>query len=270
MRLTLGEKLKDLRTGKSLTTNQLCSEILKLYGYELSKGKYNEMERDVEKDYGYKAFVYLAKFYGVSVDYLLGLAKEPTTNKDLNFVCEYTGLSKETVETIKQRSVEWALGELLETELAEGGIISLILEYTTNAPTCPSGEELILSKNGDIRFVKGDVDVHDGFYFSDYNALHDCTVMNSLDIYNTFMLNLINDRLSILKNKTHKEIIEINEKAKAQMVFLKQREQELQAFFELHPNGGIIPIEETDLGKALQAKTEKEASNNAKHNPKKE
>lgn len=100
MHLTLGEKLKDLRTGKGLTTNQLCSEILNLYGYELSKGKYNEMERDIEKDYGYKAFVYLAKFYGVSVDYLLGLAKEPTTDKDLNFVCEYTGLSKAAIEEL--------------------------------------------------------------------------------------------------------------------------------------------------------------------------
>lgn len=209
----------------------------------------------------------LAEFFKVSVDYLAGTLPHRTPDKELSDVCEYTGLSEEAVKKIKQSSFEWALSELLETELAESGIISLILEYTTNAPTCSSGKELILSKNGDIRFVEGDVDVHDGFYFSDYNALHDRTVMSSFDIYNTFMLNLINDRLSILKNKTHKEIIEMN--AKAEMEFLKQREKENQDFLEANPNC-LVPIEETDLGKALQAEIEKEASNNAKHNPKKE
>lgn len=39
----------------------------------------------------------IAKFLEVSTDYLLGLAQEPTTDKDFNYVCEYTGLSSEAV-----------------------------------------------------------------------------------------------------------------------------------------------------------------------------
>ena len=38
-----------------------------------------------------------AKYFNVSTDYLLGLQTEPTTNKDISFICEYTGLKEESV-----------------------------------------------------------------------------------------------------------------------------------------------------------------------------
>ena len=37
----------------------------------------------------------IADYYGVSADYLLGRTNAETTDKDLRFVCEYTGLSDE-------------------------------------------------------------------------------------------------------------------------------------------------------------------------------
>ena len=40
----------------------------------------------------------LSAHYHVSTDYILGLSSAATDNRDARFVCEYTGLSKETIE----------------------------------------------------------------------------------------------------------------------------------------------------------------------------
>ncbi len=45
--------------------------------------------------------VALADYFNVSADYLLGLTDTQTTNKDLKFVCEYTGLSEQSVRNIR-------------------------------------------------------------------------------------------------------------------------------------------------------------------------
>ncbi|MBR2743571.1 MAG: hypothetical protein IKD89_08275 [Clostridia bacterium] len=42
-----------------------------------------------------------AEYFNVSADYLLGLTDAPTNDKDLRFVCDYTGLSEEAVKSIK-------------------------------------------------------------------------------------------------------------------------------------------------------------------------
>lgn len=42
----------------------------------------------------------IAKFFGVSTDYLLGLAQEPTTDMELNAICEYTGLDEKSVKQL--------------------------------------------------------------------------------------------------------------------------------------------------------------------------
>lgn len=42
----------------------------------------------------------VAAHYNVSVDYLLGLSPVSSTNSDLRFICEYTGLSEKAVDKI--------------------------------------------------------------------------------------------------------------------------------------------------------------------------
>lgn len=42
----------------------------------------------------------IADFFNVSADYLLGRTNAETTDKDLRFVCEYTGLSENAVSTL--------------------------------------------------------------------------------------------------------------------------------------------------------------------------
>lgn len=50
----------------------------------------------------------LADFYNVSIDYLVGRTDTPTTDKDLRFVCDYTGLSDKTVTLLHSRIKERA------------------------------------------------------------------------------------------------------------------------------------------------------------------
>lgn len=42
----------------------------------------------------------IAKYFNASADYLIGLSDVPTADKDLKFVCEYTGLSEKAVEEL--------------------------------------------------------------------------------------------------------------------------------------------------------------------------
>ena len=42
----------------------------------------------------------IARYYGVSTDYLLGNSPNPTTNEKLQGVCKYTGLSEKAVENL--------------------------------------------------------------------------------------------------------------------------------------------------------------------------
>lgn len=42
----------------------------------------------------------MAEVYGVSADYLLGLSEEPTNSKDVQAICEYTGLTARTISAL--------------------------------------------------------------------------------------------------------------------------------------------------------------------------
>lgn len=44
----------------------------------------------------------IANHFGVSADYLLGRSEAPTSDKDLQAVCDYTGLSPDTVERLRK------------------------------------------------------------------------------------------------------------------------------------------------------------------------
>ena len=78
-KLTIQERLKDLRVERSLTLEQLSAET------GISKSALGKYEADDFKDISPFSMVELAKFYGVSTDYLLGLIEQknhPNTELD--------------------------------------------------------------------------------------------------------------------------------------------------------------------------------------------
>lgn len=78
-KLTIQERLKDLRIERGLTLEQLSAET------GISKSALGKYEADDFKDISPFSMVALAKFYGVSTDYLLGLTEQknhPNTELD--------------------------------------------------------------------------------------------------------------------------------------------------------------------------------------------
>ena len=92
-KLTLGEKLKDLRTAAGLS----LVELEKATG--ISKSALGSYENDdSKKEITASAIVTLAKYYRVTTDYLLGM----TENKEQHpYPVDELGLDDETIEIIK-------------------------------------------------------------------------------------------------------------------------------------------------------------------------
>ncbi len=72
IQLTLQEKLKDLRTERKLTLDELAQQV------GLSKSSLSKYESDGYNDISPYSLGVLARFYGVSADYLLGLTENRT------------------------------------------------------------------------------------------------------------------------------------------------------------------------------------------------
>lgn len=72
VQLTIQEKLKDLRVERRLTLEELEAKV------NISKSTLGSYENDEYKDISHTNLMILAKFYGVSIDYLVGLSENRT------------------------------------------------------------------------------------------------------------------------------------------------------------------------------------------------
>ncbi len=94
LKLTIQERLKDLRTEQKLTLEQLAEKT------GISKSALGKYETEEYKDMSPFNLVTLANFYGVSTDYLLGLTEQKNhPNADINnlHLSDDITLSKNTV-----------------------------------------------------------------------------------------------------------------------------------------------------------------------------
>ena len=86
MELSIQERLKDLRVERGLTLEQLEEQV------NLSKSALGSYEAKDFKDISHYAIIKLAKFYGVTADYLLGLSQTRNhPNADLAECKRYCG-----------------------------------------------------------------------------------------------------------------------------------------------------------------------------------
>ena len=93
VKLTIQEKLKDLRVERHLTLEELAAET------GLSSSALGSYERDDYKDISLYAIITLAKFYGVSTDYLLGITETKNhSNTDLRDL----HLSDDMIDLLKE------------------------------------------------------------------------------------------------------------------------------------------------------------------------
>ena len=100
MALTIQERLKDLRVERGLTLEQLAEQT------HLSKSALGSYEADEYKDISHYALIELAKFYEVTVDYLLGRSQ---TKNHPNANLAGLRLSDDMIELLKSGLVDNSL-----------------------------------------------------------------------------------------------------------------------------------------------------------------
>ena len=98
--LSIQERLKDLRVERGLTLEQLAEQT------HLSKSALGSYEADEYKDISHYALIKLAKFYGVTADYLLGLTE--TKNHPSADLADMR-LSDDMIELLKSGLVDNSL-----------------------------------------------------------------------------------------------------------------------------------------------------------------
>lgn len=91
-KLSIQEKLKDLRIEKGLSLQELAEQT------GISRASLGNYETDDYKEITHKAIVSLTNFYGITSDYLLGLTENREQHR---FPVDDLGLDDETVEILK-------------------------------------------------------------------------------------------------------------------------------------------------------------------------
>lgn len=91
MKTTMGEKIKDLRVERHLTTKQLALAT------GISEAVINGLENDNGRDVGYSRIVDLATFFNVPTDFLLGFTESRITK---NIKLKELGLTDKAIEVL--------------------------------------------------------------------------------------------------------------------------------------------------------------------------
>lgn len=99
-KLTIAERLKDLRVERGLTLEQLAEQT------GISRSALGQYEADDYKDISPFSIITLAKYYGVSTDYLMGMTE---TKNHPNTALDELHLSDKAIDFLKSDAVNTRL-----------------------------------------------------------------------------------------------------------------------------------------------------------------
>lgn len=106
----MAKRLKDLRNSKKLSHEKLKDELQHRYGIKISRASL--LNYEIDNEYTSKSDAFsnlkmnaeylncLADFYGVSTDYLLCRTDIKVADVEVRAICDYTGLSSETIASL--------------------------------------------------------------------------------------------------------------------------------------------------------------------------
>ena len=176
MKLTIQERIADLRHEKSLTLEQLADAT------GLSRSALASYESDDFKDISHFAMTKLAKFYGVTADYLLGLteAKRPsdTDATTLGLSDELTALLRDgriNTPMLNEMASHRGFAKLLaDMEIYVDGLAEQQI-HSLNAVVNAAREKIIEKYNPDqyesTTYLLNALEIQEGEYFS--RRVHD-------------------------------------------------------------------------------------------------
>ena len=156
MALTIQERLKDLRVERGLTLEQLAEQT------HLSKSALGSYEAEDFKDISHYAIIKLAKFYGVTADYLLGLSE---TKNHPNTDFADLRLSDDMIELLKSGRVDNSLlcelaahpdfpRLMADLEIYVNGVSATIMKQHNPGLTDPQLRQLIAAHIDDDSFCR--------------------------------------------------------------------------------------------------------------------
>lgn len=164
----------------------------------------------------YDTLIKLSKKYNVTTDYLLGLTNAETTDKDIRYICDYTGLSLKTVRILNNIcNSEWcAEGKLIDTinylledmnfECLDDGVgvscrdsvlkkIDDYFFYGTNSEP----QRVIVTSNGKI--LTTDEQLDDEINSIEQNETLSVRMASAIDLLDRLHLSEINDSIKKAK-----------------------------------------------------------------------
>lgn len=137
----ISDRLKNLREEKGLSQSKV-GELLGLKQQTITKLEHGTQKLTDEIIYNY------AKSFNVPADYILGLTDVKTLNKDIQFICDYSGLSADAVRV---------LSEYIDYDKGESNVLASLNKLIEGAKELPSERffnvigELPEQRNIDLR-----------------------------------------------------------------------------------------------------------------------